>query len=86
MVDTATALQQLTEVAAKTHDPNVSDVARALGDVVSAGNVSSSVGVAIGHNIRQVVNQYNLPPEAADALLDLRVMLGDRARSRYQPI
>lgn len=35
--------------------------AQALGDAISAGNVSNSTGVAIGSNIRMVINQLNLP-------------------------
>jgi hypothetical protein len=54
---------------------------------MTVGNISSSTGVAIGNGIRQVVNHFNLPPEAAAALIDLRVMLGSSLgldTSQYQ--
>ncbi len=47
-----------------------------LGDAISVGDISNAVGVAIGRNIRLVVNHFDVPPEAAGALLDLRAMLG----------
>src|ERR1700722_14427549 len=43
---------------------------------ISTGNISNSNGVAIGRNIRMVVNQLNLPAEIVAQLLSLRLDSG----------
>jgi hypothetical protein len=62
--------------ALETNDPELRQTLKIMRDAIQVGNISGSTGVAIGSGIRQVVNQFNLPPEAAAALMDLRVMLG----------
>lgn len=55
---------------------NLRTAIQELGDSITVGDISHTTGVAIGRNIRQVINQFTLPPEATAALLDLRVLLG----------
>jgi hypothetical protein len=74
--DADTALQQLKALASQEADPALRDTIRALGDAISVGNISHASGVAVGRNIRQVINHFSVPPEAAAALLELRLMLG----------
>jgi hypothetical protein len=62
--------------ALKTSDSELRQTLQIMGDAIQVGNISGSTGVAIGSGIRQVINQFSLPPEAAVALMDLRVMLG----------
>ena len=75
-LDTAKAIEQLNVLAAQTQDPAIQELASVLGDAISVGNISNATGVAVGRNIRQVINNFNLPHEAVAALLDLRQMLG----------
>jgi hypothetical protein len=42
------------------------------------GDISNSTGIAIGQNIRQVINQFNLSKDELADLLDRRVARGDR--------
>ena len=60
----------------ETGDAQLRQSLNILGDAIQVGNITEATGVAIGRGIRQVVNNFNLPPEAAAALVDLRVMLG----------
>lgn len=60
----------------QTDAPDIRQALQAVYNVITTGNISNSTGVAIGHHIRQVVNHFNLPPEAAAVLLDLRTLLG----------
>jgi hypothetical protein len=60
----------------ETDDAQLRKTLDILGDAIKVGNISDSTGVAIGRGIRQVVNNFNLTPEAAAGLVDLRVMLG----------
>lgn len=57
-------------------DPTIQHALQVVGDAITTGAITDATGVAIGRNIRQVINHFNLPPEAAAALLDLRAMLG----------
>src|SRR5262249_52480547 len=70
------ARDQLRALEAASGDSPLRDDLHALGDAISVGDISDAMGVAIGRNIRQVVNHFDVPPEAAGALLDLRAMLG----------
>jgi len=70
----------------ESQDPAVQESLRILGDAISVGNISGA-GVAIGRNIRLVVNQFNLPAEAVGALLEARNTLSSAAlldTERYQ--
>ncbi|WP_033294533.1 ATP-binding protein [Amycolatopsis jejuensis] len=49
---------------------------RDLGDAISVGDISQATGIAIGRNIRQVVNRFELSPGAVAALIDFRADLG----------
>jgi hypothetical protein len=68
--------EKLSTLAGTTHEPALRDAIRVLGDAITAGNISNSTGVAIGRNIRQVINQFNVPPDATAVLLDIRALLG----------
>ncbi len=57
-------------------NPSLTESIKILGDTISAGNISNSAGVAIGRNIRMVVNQLSLPAETVAALLGIRNVLG----------
>jgi hypothetical protein len=70
------ALQKVRELASITSDPGLKSAIDVLGDAISVGNISNSTGVAIGRNIRMVVNQLNLPAGSVAALLDVRNALG----------
>ncbi|NTW00304.1 MAG: ATP-binding protein [Oscillochloris sp.] len=59
----------------QTNDPSVRQAIRALGDVISTGDIVNSTGIAIGSHIKQVVQHFNLPSEVVAALLDLRARL-----------
>lgn len=58
-------------------DADLRAALRWLGDGIKTGNIRNSTGVAIGPNptIRQIINQFNVPPEAAATLLNLRAFL-----------
>lgn len=58
-----------------TEDPTLHDAMSAL-ESISLGNITNSTGIAVGRNIRMIVNQLNLPAETAAMLLDLRNALG----------
>lgn len=64
-------------------DPAVTRLLRSLGDSIQIGNITGSTGIAIGRDIRLVVNQFNLPAGAAAALLDARSILGGLDAARY---
>ena len=75
-VDPVEAANELRSLTAETTDPAIRDTLRVLGDAISVGNISDATGVAIGRNIRQVINRFELSPDATAALLDLRAMQG----------
>lgn len=75
-VDSLEAEKELRALEAGAGDASMREVLRVLGDAISVGNVSNATGVAIGRNIRQVINRLELSPAAAAALLDLRAMQG----------
>lgn len=88
------ALQRIQMLAAANPNPALRDAVDALstlvapGDVISVGNISGSTGVAIGRNIRLVVNQLNLPAETVTGLLEIRQQLGTSLGldpNRYRP-
>jgi hypothetical protein len=66
------SIQKIKELAEETTDPTLKLAVQSLGDAISVGNVNNSTGVAIGRNIRMVVNQLNLPVETVAAILDVR--------------
>lgn len=75
-VDQVEAEHELRSLTAETTDPAIRDTLRVLGDAISVGNISDATGVAIGRSIRQVINRFELSPDATAALLDLRAMQG----------
>jgi hypothetical protein len=71
----------------KTDDASMRQSLQIIGDILKTGNITNSSGVAIGHNIRQVINHFDLPAEIVARLLDLRTMLGTSLgleNSRYR--
>jgi len=68
--------QALAELAQRTDDRVVQRALQALGSAITVGDISHSTGVAIGSNIRLVVNRIDLSPEAAAALANVRSVLG----------
>src|SRR5450755_582920 len=74
--DLADGARQLREIEATVGDEATREVLRVLGNAISVGNISDSTGIAIGQNIRQVISRFELSPDAAAALLDLRAGLG----------
>src|SRR5262245_15024577 len=86
-IDVAEAARQLHDVESAARDDETRETLRELGSAIQVGDISDSTGIAIGQNIRQVINRFELPPDAAAALLDLRVVLGNRLgleASQYQ--
>jgi hypothetical protein len=77
-VDVAEAARQLHDIGSAARDDATREMLRELGNAIQVGDISESTGVAVGQNIRQVINRFELPPDAAAALLDVRVMLGNR--------
>src|ERR1035437_10240128 len=70
----AQALQQIRTLA---HDrPDLIEATDFLAGSISAGSITNSTGVAIGRNIRMVVNNLNLPADIVASLLELRTALG----------
>jgi hypothetical protein len=74
--DFSGTLDKLRNLAVMSPDPTLIDAVQKLGEAIKVGNISGSTGVAIGRNIRMVINQLQLPPEMTAALLDLRTVLG----------
>jgi hypothetical protein len=70
--------------AIQSDNPELRRGVEVLGDALSVGNISGSTGVAIGRNIRMVVNQLNLPAEIVAALLEARNILGGLDPDRYR--
>jgi len=68
--------QALSELAERTDDPVVQRALQALGSAITVGDISHSTGVAIGSNIRLVVNRIDLSPEAVATLANVRSVLG----------
>jgi hypothetical protein len=71
----------------KTTDPDLRQTLQGMGNAIKTGNITGSSGILIGKGLRQVNNHYHLPPEAAAALVDLRVLLGSSLgleTSQYQ--
>lgn len=66
----------INELLATTSDPLVKEALGKLENVLTVGNISNSTGVAIGRNIRLVVNQLNLPAETVANILGVRNELG----------
>jgi hypothetical protein len=76
-MSTQLAAQIIKDIKERVRDrPELEKASQALGDAISVGNISNSTGVAIGSNIRMVINQLNLPAEHVAALLNLRTGLG----------
>ena len=70
------SVEKINELMATTENPSLKGAIEDLGKAISVGNISNSAGVAIGRNIRMVVNQLNLPADAAAAILGVRNELG----------
>src|SRR5262245_57059489 len=77
-IDVADAAAQLHDIESAVSDDATRETLRVLGDAITVGDISGSTGIAIGRGIRQVINRFELSPDAAAALLDLRVTLGNR--------
>jgi hypothetical protein len=71
--DIAQAIEEIKPLAKGS--PNLTESIKILGDIISAGSISNSAGVAIGRNIQMVVNQLSLPAETVAALLSVRSIL-----------
>lgn len=69
-------IEKLNELAATTDNPSLREAMEDLGKAISVGNISNSTGVAIGRNIRMVVNQFNLPADAVSNILGVRNEIG----------
>ncbi|MCL7453427.1 MAG: ATP-binding protein [Anaerolineae bacterium] len=66
-------------------DPEVQRALQVLGDAIKVGNISGSTGVAVGRNIRQVVNNFpNLTTEQVALLLELRSALMGLDAEKYK--
>jgi hypothetical protein len=90
-VDPLEAGRELGTLEGASSDPSVREALRVLGDAISVGNISHATGVAIGREIRQVINRFELSPDAAAALIDLRAMHGealglDATQYRWGPL
>jgi hypothetical protein len=75
---TSEVLVGASEVVSALHseNPEVRQALQVLGDAIEVGNISGSTGVAIGRNIRVVVNQFpNLTAGQVAQLLELRSAL-----------
>ena len=68
-------IERLKTLATTTSDPALHEAISTL-ETISVGNITNSTGIAIGRNIRMIVNQLNLPAETAAMLLDIRNTLG----------
>jgi hypothetical protein len=86
-INVADAATQLQEMESAANDDATREALQVLSQALKVGNISDSTGIAIGAHIRQVINRFELSPDAAAGLLDLRVMLGTRLgleASNYQ--
>src|SRR5262245_36040323 len=86
-IDLADAAKELDDLASAAGDEAEREALRELGQAITVGNIANSTGIAIGQDIRQVINRFELSPDTAAALLDLRTMLGNRLgieASRYE--
>lgn len=72
------AMRELRSLETQENTSSMRGILQALGDAISVGDISESSGIAIGRNIRQVINHFELSPDTAAALLDLRAALGGR--------
>ena len=71
--------------ALESEDPEVQQALQVLGDAIQVGNISGSTGVAVGRNIRQVINQFpNLDAEQVAQLLELRSALMGLDAEKYR--
>jgi hypothetical protein len=68
--------ERLKALAESSNEPALGNAVNDLEKAITVGNITNSTGVAIGQNIRMVVNQLNLPAETAALLLDARGALG----------
>lgn len=66
------SIQQLKSLAAASGDVRLQRAVAEIGDLIQVGNITNASGVAIGHDIRMVVNHLNVSPETVAALLSLR--------------
>jgi hypothetical protein len=77
-IDVSDAARQLRQIESAASDDVTREAVRILGDAIKVGNITDSTGIAVGREIRQVVNHFELSADAAAALLNLRVGLGSR--------
>ena len=76
-MSTPPAAQILDQLRDRAHGrPELEEAVQVLRDMIHAGNISNSSGIAIGSNIRMIVNQLNLPSDSVAALLNLRANPG----------
>jgi len=68
----AQALQQIRTLAQDR--PDLIEATDFLTGAISAGNITNSTGVAIGRNIRMVVNNLNLPAETVASCWNCEVL------------
>ncbi len=68
-------IEKLKTLATTTDDVTLQKSIESLIGAIAVGNINNSVGVAIGQNIRMVVNQLNLSANAVAELLDVRQAL-----------
>jgi len=66
------SLEQISERIATTNNRSLKGAIEDLGKAISVGNIGNSTGVAIGRNIRMIVNQLNLPADTVAGLLGIR--------------
>jgi hypothetical protein len=63
---------RLKSLADTTDEPRVHDAIKVLGDAISTGDIRNATGIAIGRNIRLVVQELKLPAESVAELLEVR--------------
>ncbi len=66
------SIRQLKSLAAASGDARLQRAVAEIGDLIQVGNITNASGVAIGHDIRMVVNHLNVSPETLAAMLALR--------------
>ena len=77
-IEVADPAKELDDLASAASDDVMREALRELGRAITVGDISNSTGIAIGQDIRQVINRFELSPDTAAALLDLRAVLGHR--------
>jgi hypothetical protein len=95
--DITQLIKRLKTLATTTDDPAIHEAISALETIcgfyanrsqgpISVDNITNSTGIGIGHHVKMIINQLNLPAETAAMLLDIRNTLGSARglnRTRY---